>query len=127
MLHGQVKPDDLEGALFCFGCTRDHALSLGAAGEYDELGGIAGDDPAEGEAVHAALMEVVATAEAGGRVSWHQEGGESACSRLNELLSQFDLPPLQFLRSGMLSLPEVHRLAREQGLPYHIISMASLG
>ncbi len=61
---GRVNASDLATGLFVFGCTRDHAMQPGAAGEYVE------DIVTKRPDLHLLLVAALLEAEAEGRIRW---------------------------------------------------------
>jgi len=88
---GALRPEELEHALFYFGCIREHAMAPGASGESDERNYFKG-----GHEAHAALVPILQRAEAEGRVAWRERGERSSYQTLNGLLE----------RNGLKRLPE---------------------
>ncbi len=64
---GRVSDADLMTGLFAFGCTREHAMTPGAGGEYVERG--VKDHPE----AHSKLVAAVLLAEGEGRVAWRKD------------------------------------------------------
>lgn len=78
---GRVTVEDLNGGLFVFGCTREHALDPGGNGEYIEQ--IVLDDIGR----WAQLADAVKRAEQEGRVRWRRrEQGNASFELVDELL-----------------------------------------
>ena len=129
MFHGLVSVDDLDGALFYFGCTRGHAFDPASPEDaYNELDAITHSDPERGKQVYAQLMEAVSSAEADGRVTWRELRQSNSYDQLNELLARNGLPAINPPADEWMShysYPAVHEAVREQELPYNVISIAS--
>lgn len=121
---GTITLDELDGALFYFGCTKEHAFTPEASNGPNELEEITRSDPERGKKVHAELMRAVREAEAHDRVAWRALDERPSWNQLNQLLGRFGLPPVD-ASSGAenLNLPDAHRLIREQSLPYRAISV----
>jgi hypothetical protein len=128
LFSGHIDSSDLEGALFYFGCTREHAFNPQGS-EVNELDSIAHSDPVKGLSVHLLLKQILREAEAYHRVEWRDPGDTPNFGQLNALLTRYGLPAIKMtgdrIAIGGYSLPEVHRLVAEQQLPYRIISQAS--
>lgn len=115
---------DLEGAVYYFGCSREHAFSPGSRGETNELERIAEDDPERGRRVHAALMAEVEKAEAAGRVAWHDGFGFTTYERLNVLLASIGLPTFDDpVATGIIVLPHITGVVQYGHLPYWLAGM----
>ena len=87
LARGRVSQEDLDQGLYFFGCTREHALNPGKAGERDEREGLG----EAGMVAHRQLLEAVLAAEAQGRCRWHRPDVDTRlepCGELNKLLAQ---------------------------------------
>jgi hypothetical protein len=127
LFHGLVSLEELDGALFYFGCTRDHAFAPETHDGYNQLDSIISSDPARGRRLHAFLMEIVASSELAGRVTWRALDESSSYGQLNELLERNGLPVIKLPASEVYGYyyAAVHRAVEEQDLSYNVISIAS--
>lgn len=79
---GEVSQTDLETGLFHFGCTREHAINPGAAGEHVET--VVRKHPD----VHAMVVGAILLAEGEGRIAWRtREDGSGRYELLLPLLA----------------------------------------
>ena len=101
---GVVSIDNLDGAMFFFGCTREQML--------------AGDDTDD---VYRSVRLVIDKAEADGRVVWRKPRQMAAWGQLNAMLSARDLPV--FVNGGVFdcTYQGMVEAVSDQGLPYEVI------
>lgn len=124
LLGGQVSFDELDGALYYFGCMRKYAI---APWRYQvgrgQLAAFAGGDRVRGQEVHRQLMELVVQAEGEDRVAWRDDVGvNSNYPQLNELLSRHDLPPIPIQFGGFdINFGYVEKAVEKHRLPYKLI------
>ncbi len=85
---GRVNEGDLANGLFIFGCTRGHAITPGAAGEYIES--VVSECPE----VHKQLVEAITAAEADGRIRWRTLEQHTNFEMVEDLLAANGEPPL---------------------------------
>ncbi|WP_150126572.1 hypothetical protein [Burkholderia cenocepacia] len=77
---GAISVEDLQTALFFFGCVREHAFSPGANGETDERKWFEGAEDA-----HKHLVPALEYAERNGRCRWHRPVSNLRLNRMEEL------------------------------------------
>ena len=88
-----VSQEDLDTALYFFGCVRSHAFNPGASSAFNEVSLLKDKGPA----ILARLISAVEKAEAAGRCRWHRpETGVCLApfTVLNELLTANNFPRL---------------------------------
>ncbi len=96
--------NELEGALFYFGCTREFMLAAGV------------DDN-----VYRTVRAAIEAAEAEGRVLWRRVGYMSYWEQLNELLEANGLPGFENKGTFNYTYEEVIQAVAAQGLPYRVV------
>lgn len=125
----KITQEDLNTALFFFGCARTHALApwepVKDGSVCNEIEWFFKEDMARGEKEHARLVEALFRAELEGRCVWkkHEDGSEPHPARdFFELmkrngikLDELDLSPND--RRYFLSYPGIEDLCRKHGLP----------
>lgn len=92
MASGALSVENLQTALFFFGCARQHALQPGASGEVDERKWFAGAQEA-----HVHLVHALERAEKDSRCRWYRRtpGADlDPLVELNELLTRNGLQPV---------------------------------
>lgn len=104
---GSVSQEDLDTALFFFGCARIHAL---APWEPTEHGNVVNEitwafkkDMARGEKEHARLVDAILRAEHDGRVRWIKTETGRSMSREEESAAMIEL-----CQTHGVNLPEEH-------------------
>ena len=114
---GIVSVDDLNEGLFVFGCTRNHALNPGAAGEHVES--VVREHPE----LHRALCDALLLAEAAGRVRWRTlEQGNASFELVDELLVANGYKKLNRtseMDPWTYSYPAVERFSMELPVVWH--------
>jgi len=77
---GAISVEDLQTALYFFGCTREHAMRPGASGEADERKWFDGAEDA-----HRHIVLALEHAEKNGRCRWQRPVPSLQLNRLEEL------------------------------------------
>lgn len=117
MAKNVVLPEDLGGAIFYFGCTREHAMRRSSVerhlGYWEEL------TYERRTELHQQLCELIRQAEAEKRIAW-RKGSQSSWEELNALLQSRNLPPID-PTSTLYSYPGVAEAVEDQQLPYDIV------
>lgn len=92
---GRVSAIDLDTALFCFGCTKDHAFNPGQHGEGNELDMAFSDNPAKGKAIHDIIVSALKKAQKENRVVFRTLAqGNMSYELINKLLKANGLPEI---------------------------------
>lgn len=82
---GSVTENDLDTAIFYFGCCREHALDPWKD-EANEILWFFRDDVEKGRAIHARLVAAIEKAEVEKRIAWRTREERSSYKVLNSLL-----------------------------------------
>lgn len=119
---GKLTSEDLETALFYFGCTRDHALNPGSKGETNELTWVSNDE-SEQMRIHETLVQGVLKAENAGRIVWRTPDESNSFEALNSLLETNGFEQLSFnmFDHPEYNYPAVQMAVRDQGHPLQVI------
>jgi len=116
---GKIKEEDLQGAVFYFGCAREHLFPEDLTEPNKNVEAIFRDDPGAGAKVLAVIREKVLDAEAKGWVGFRHLLEHNSLADLNDILALAALPEIQWTNDMAhgYSYPVVIRIAEEQGHP----------
>ncbi|MCX6779526.1 MAG: hypothetical protein NTU97_04880 [Candidatus Magasanikbacteria bacterium] len=121
MRRGTVKGEDLLGAVFYFGCNREHLFPVDPTYRNLDMQVIFDEEDRveEGKIILETIREMVLQAEAKGWVGFRQPGEHNSVEGLNEILAAAGLPEIltiEDLAYGY-NYPSVIRAAEAQGHP----------
>ncbi len=124
---GRVTTSDLNDALFCFGCTKDHALNPGQHGEGNEVKMAFSSNPKQGEEVHKAVVSALKKAQKEGRVTFRTLAqGNMTYEKLNKLLKKNGFPvinlgKMDWANRTSYNYPTVQEQVEAQGIGLEVI------
>ncbi|MBU0535192.1 hypothetical protein KKC62_03420 [Patescibacteria group bacterium] len=124
---GRVTTSDLDDALFCFGCTKDHALYPGRHGEGNEVEMAFSDNPKKGEETHKTIVSALKKAQKEGRVAFRTLAqGNASYELLNKLLKKngfpvIDLSKMDWANRTSYNYPTVQEQVEAQGIGLEVI------
>lgn len=122
MMSGKLTLDDISGAVFYFGCMREHALDGCSWGQE-----VLAREFEQGNRAYNLIRPEITRAAEAGRVAWREMHKPNTWEDLNQLLSNNGLPVIEppndhgWVLSDHYCYPAVTAIVQEQKLPYQVI------